>query len=450
MFDKSPLATGLTLQNRYQVVKQLGRGGFGRTYLVLDRHLGGEYCVLKEFAPQVQGDDDLKKARELFNREAGVLYQLQHPQIPRFRELLTITVQGTESLFLVQDYIEGETYLEILNRYQKKQQVFTEVEVFDLLLKILPILDYIHSKKVIHRDISPDNLIQRASDKLPVLIDFGGVKQAAVEAVSLFNPRRSLTRIGKPDYAPEEQLRKGQAEPCSDLYALGVTALVLLTGKEPHQLYDAHQATWAWRSQVDVSRSFATILERMVAYLPRDRYQSALEVIQALQQHQPVVSQMRTLNLTNSPPGSATWFSLPGKSSPNEAPIPNSDTVVVQKPVRYPWQSKVLPLVVIGILGTTGWWIWQNMTYLSILGQPETKIAEKEKITRSDLAKRRKALKISQNDFNRQVDSLFYARYPALKRRPLTEKAEDAKFREEWYLMADKLLYKLEKQQKKS
>ncbi|PSB02919.1 serine/threonine-protein kinase [Merismopedia glauca] len=440
MFDKSPLATGLTLQNRYQVVKQLGRGGFGRTYLVLDRHLGGEYCVLKEFAPQVEGQNELKKARELFNREAGVLYQLQHPQIPRFRELLTVPIQGIECLFLVQDYVEGETYLEILNRYQKKGQVFSEAEVFDLLMKILPVLDYIHAQKVIHRDISPDNLIQRASDKLPVLIDFGGVKQAAVEAVSLFNPRRSLTRIGKPDYAPEEQLRKGHAEPSSDLYALGVTALVFLTGKEPQELYDARNATWQWRSQVNINRSFATILERMVAYLPRDRYQSATELLQALQKNSPQVSRFPTLN----------FFSKPVPDLQTNG----GDTLIIQQPVKHPLPTTLLWLGIIGVLSGGAWGLWQNGLLpipkdFSIFGRTEPKTTQKEDIARSNVSKRRKALKISENTFNRQVDSLFYARHPALKQRPLTNKAEDAKFREEWYLIADKLLDKLEKQQKK-
>jgi serine/threonine protein kinase len=452
MYDKSPLATGLTLRNRYEVVKQLGRGGFGRTYLVRDRQLGGEYCVIKEFAPQVEGDRELEKARELFNREAGVLYQLQHPQIPKFRELLTIPVQDRECLFLVQDYIEGETYLEILN---KDRRVFSEEEIVDLLIEILPVLDYIHAQKVIHRDISPDNLIQRTSDKLPVLIDFGGVKQAAVEAVSLFSPKRSLTRIGKPDYAPEEQLRKGQAEPSSDLYALGVTAIVLLTGKEPHQLYDASQATWVWRSQVNISRSFAAILERMVAYLPRDRYQSASELLQVLQQHQPLVSQIKTVNLTNPQKSQSnpisSWLSSRGKSPSQPATIPNSDTVVVQKPPSRPWQWKVLPLAIICILAASAGWIWQNKGFdFPNWGQPETKTKQTEKAIVSNLAKRRKALSISQQEFTQQVDSRFYARHPALKRRPLTDKPEDAKFRQEWYLIADRFLDELEKQQKKS
>ena len=87
MSESSPLTPGNVLGNRYEIIQELGRGGFGRTYLSIDRNKFGEKCVLKEFAPQVKGDADIKKAKELFEREAGVLYKLNHQQIPRFREL---------------------------------------------------------------------------------------------------------------------------------------------------------------------------------------------------------------------------------------------------------------------------------------------------------------------------------------------------------------------------
>lgn len=437
MFDKSPLANGLTLQNRYEVVQQLGRGGFGRTYLARDRHQRGEYCVLKEFAPQFSGSEELNKAKELFNREAGILYQLKHPQIPRFREMLTVSIAGTDSMFLVQDYVEGETYLDILDRYRKKGRVFSEEEVSTLLVQILPVLDYIHSQNAIHRDISPDNLIKRASDNLPVLIDFGGVKQAAVNAVSLLHPKRAVTRIGKPDYAPEEQLRKGEANPSSDLYSLGVTALVLLTGKEPSELYDSHGATWAWRSRANVSRSFATILERMVAYLPRDRYQSAAEVLQALQPNVPQVSQLKTI--------------LVSGRSPVNAKTSFGDTVIIPQPAKGAKGAILRASGAIFLCGLGVWGLWRANflrlpANLPIFGSSPTKT---EIALIEDLNQRRQALKMSEQDFNRQVDSEFYARHPNLKQRPLTNKTEDAFLRREWYAIGDRLLTRLEKQRKK-
>jgi serine/threonine-protein kinase len=174
---------GLILDERYRVVRQLGQGGFGRTYLAQDLHRFDELCVLKEFAPQVQGSYALQKAEELFEREAGVLYKLQHPQIPKFRELFQVKQEGEGLLFLVQDYVDGQTYHALLDARKRQGLRFNEAEVMQLLLKLLPVLEYIHALGVVHRDISPDNLILRSTDGLPVLIDFGGVKQVAATVI---------------------------------------------------------------------------------------------------------------------------------------------------------------------------------------------------------------------------------------------------------------------------
>jgi len=164
------------LGGRYRVLRQLGRGGFGHTYLVEDVNRFQELCVLKEFNPQVRDKIALDKAQAMFEREASILYQLNHPQIPRFRELL----REGDKLFLVQDYIEGPSYHELLNRRRQYADRFSEAEVTQLLTQLLPVLQYLHSVGIVHRDISPDNLIQRNADGRPVLIDFGGVKQLVV------------------------------------------------------------------------------------------------------------------------------------------------------------------------------------------------------------------------------------------------------------------------------
>lgn len=162
MSNSSPLTVGSKLENRYEIVRELGQGGFGRTYLARDINRYLEPCVLKEFAPQIQGANELQKAEELFEREASVLYKLQHSQIPNFRELLRSQLNGKQSLFLVQDYIEGESYAQIL-----KQRCLSEAEVVELQRQILPVLEYIHSQGVVHRDISPENLMLRNADKMP-------------------------------------------------------------------------------------------------------------------------------------------------------------------------------------------------------------------------------------------------------------------------------------------
>jgi serine/threonine-protein kinase len=156
--QKLPLAIGQTLDKRYRIVSHLGQGGFGRTYLAEALHRFNELCVLKEFAPQVQGATELQKAKELFEREAGALHKLRHPQLPGFWELFQADMGGgVGCLFLVQDYIEGQTYFDLFKSGKRLRQA----EVTQFLCQMLPLLSYIHSQGVIHRDISPDNIILR-------------------------------------------------------------------------------------------------------------------------------------------------------------------------------------------------------------------------------------------------------------------------------------------------
>jgi serine/threonine protein kinase, bacterial len=274
--------------DRYRIVRDIGHGGFGQTYLAEDINRFNEHCVLKELAPAAENQDSLEKAKELFAREAEVLYKLQHPQIPKFREWFTEPTR--QSMFLVQDYAEGPTYQEILRDRTRQNQTFSESEVVTLLTQLLPVLDYIHGRGVIHRDLSPDNLICRNSDRLPVLIDFGGVKEVTASAAKVHDSgvvedygKNNVTLIGKPGYSPEEQLRRGQVSAASDLYALGVTALVLLIGKDPADFYDAFHLTFDWRDKAKVGQGVAAILDKMVAHRVTERYTTAQQVLQALE-----------------------------------------------------------------------------------------------------------------------------------------------------------------------
>jgi serine/threonine-protein kinase len=272
------ISTGTVLQNRYRLLKVLGQGGFGRTYLAEDQGRFNEPCALKEFIPIQAGAYALEKSKELFQREASILYQIQHPQIPQFRA----TFEENERLFLVQDFVEGKTYRDLLNERKMQGKTFSEAEVMQLMRQLLPVLAHIHSKGIIHRDIAPDNIILRQQDNLPVLIDFGVVK----EVVTRFNipgMTEQNTTVGKLGYAPSEQMQTGRAYPSSDLYSLAVTVIVLLTGREPQELYDDVNLTWYWQKYVNVRPGFAQILNRMLTYRPGDRYQSVSEVAQALQ-----------------------------------------------------------------------------------------------------------------------------------------------------------------------
>ncbi len=210
-------------QSRYRIVRQLGHGGLNRIYLAEDTNRFNKLCVLKEFAPQLKDTFALLKAQELFEREAGVLYRLQHPQIPQFRRLFRHKKANKDLLFLVQDYIDGENYHALLNQRLAEKRQFSEAEVKQLLVQVLPILEYIHSMGVIHRDISPDNLILDKDNKLPVLIDFGCIKEVELktqqELKTADNNPISLTdtALGKTGYAPQEQVERGNVYDHSDL-----------------------------------------------------------------------------------------------------------------------------------------------------------------------------------------------------------------------------------------
>ncbi|MDX2213096.1 MAG: protein kinase [Oculatellaceae cyanobacterium bins.114] len=303
-----PIAAGTVLQNRYRLLNILGQGGFGRTYLAEDLGRFHEKCALKEFIPTQIGAYALEKSKELFQREAAILYQIQHPQIPQFRA----TFEENQRLFLVQDFVDGKTYRALLNERKLQGMAFSEAEILLLVRQLLPVLSHFHSKGIIHRDIAPDNIILRQQDQLPVLIDFGVVKEI-VTRVQSSPTMTQATTVGKLGYAPSEQMQTGRAYPNSDLYSLAVTAVVLLTGREPQELYDDVSLTWNWQRLTHVSPGFAQILNRMLSYRPGDRYQSVSEVAQALQ---------ALLNPVAMPP--ATPVAPPGPSATRAgAPNPN-------------------------------------------------------------------------------------------------------------------------------
>jgi serine/threonine protein kinase len=275
----------LILRDRYIPTDKLGSGGFGTAFLAIDRDIPGtihRQCVVKQFQPAGNlSDGQMQLAQDLFEREGVVLTEIGNlsEQIPNLYAYFELTVPSLQPgkqdnfFYLVQEFISGKN----LEQELSDNGNFSEAKIFELLREILNILKFVHKKNIIHRDIKPSNIMRDNTQRL-FLIDFGAVKQVK------FIPGvpGSSTGIYSPGYAPQEQMNGGQVFPCSDLYALAVTSVVLLTGEEPDKLYDSYNIKWDWHKHAQVSPHLTGILDTMLRTSPRERYQSAEEVLEAL------------------------------------------------------------------------------------------------------------------------------------------------------------------------
>ena len=489
--------SGALLGDRYRILRILGQGGFGKTFLAEDTNRFNEACVLKEFAPQVEGEQALRKAEELFAREAGILYRLKHSQIPGFRELFRVNLGVKGRLFLVQDYVAGQTYRSLLEARRNSEVFFNEAEVTRLLLQLLPVLSYIHRFGVIHRDIAPDNLMQRSGDGLPVLIDFGGVKQiAAVVSARLAQQGTGEaaspgTRLGKPGYAPPEQMQQGKVYPHSDLYALAATVVVLLTGQEPQSLIDPHSLQWQWRQALAgvglvLQTRLGAVLDRMLSPALRDRYQSAEEVLQVLEGSGLVATSGQTQSvaastLMSSPSGQKTLAvasaaqrqqgaGIVSKKKGLAAATPDSSVhvtrnIAVSVSARNGGLTRMVGCIVVLFLlpvaGMGGWWAgkaWLNSMAAGSASveskdtavsstetglEPRGNYSREENARKTLLNERRQSAGIERAFFSQLVNEVFWGRYPSEQGRLLSDRSRDKRWRRRWDEVAEELLGQL-------
>lgn len=269
----------LTLCDRYQILGILGKGGFGATFVAINRFGDDKTpCVVKQLRPSSNDPGVYKMAKELFEREAQTLARVgDHPQVPKLLDYF----EDNQQFYLVQEYVKGHN----LHQEVKRNGPFSEAGVRQFLSEILPILQYIHSQKMIHRDIKPANLIRRETDRKLVLIDFGAVKnQVNTIVTNNSSSQTALTAfaVGTAGFAPPEQMAMRPVY-ASDIYAVGVTCIYLLTSKSPKDLgCDASTGEILWEKYVSVSQSFAQVLKTMLEVSVRHRYKSADEVLEAL------------------------------------------------------------------------------------------------------------------------------------------------------------------------
>ncbi|BBD62038.1 serine/threonine protein kinase [Nostoc sp. HK-01] len=263
---------GELLDKRYKIVKKLGEGNFGETYLARDlKRPSKPICVVKRLKPK----HTHPRVMELFEQEAVILEKLgEHPQIPRLLAHCAIN----NDLFIIQDYVEGHT----LRKEIVPNRQMTETDVTKLLHDILEVLVFVHQNNVIHRDIKPENIMRRKHDHQIMLIDFGSVRELGTISIDVYKMIRTSVVVGTPGYIPTEQA-KGKPRLCSDIYALGMMAIEALTGISPHLLQeDPDTGKTIWRDYVKVSDSFADIIETMICDRYTSRYPSATEALQAL------------------------------------------------------------------------------------------------------------------------------------------------------------------------
>ena len=262
------------LDGRYRIIDTLAAGGFGKTFLAQDTKRPGQpQCVVKML--HVNANPQTREvARRLFYKEAETLEKLRHPQIP---QLLAFFEQN-DDFYLVEEFIPGHTLAQELG----SGRVFDEGWVLTFLTDVLQILQFIHNRGVIHRDLKPSNLIRRQGDGSLVLIDFGAVKQLAMEG-EMPKEASHTVGIGTQGYMPTEQ-SSGKPRFSSDLYALGMMAIQALTGVHPRDLpEDVNTGEILWQDRVQVRPELAQILTKMVRYHFSQRYQRAEEVLQDLQ-----------------------------------------------------------------------------------------------------------------------------------------------------------------------
>ncbi|MBH8553080.1 protein kinase [Nostocaceae cyanobacterium CENA357] len=304
--------TTTLLNNRYQVIQVLGAGGFSETFLAEDTHIPSRRrCVIKQLKPIADDPQTYQMIQQRFEREAATLEYLgdSSDQIPQLYAYFSENGQ----FYLVQEWIHGQTLSNIVAAKGNE----SEAAVREILLSLLFVLDYVHSKGIIHRDIKPDNIILRAVDQKPVLIDFGAVKETIRSVVSSANyPTRSLV-IGTPGYMPSEQAI-GRPVYASDIYSLGLTAIYLLTGKHPAELQTNQQTgEIIWQNHAPhVSSHLAMVINQAIKPHAGDRYSTANKMLYALKSASYVAPQPINTAATISLSPVATAQTLPTQIAP--------------------------------------------------------------------------------------------------------------------------------------
>jgi eukaryotic-like serine/threonine-protein kinase len=264
---------GTIVHSHYQIVKVLGIGKSGTTYLAKDLDLiDSPFYVVKKIQTINIDPADISLADKIFENKGSIAYQVgKHPQIPSL--ITKFTADGNR--YLVREYIDGEP----LDRELIPGAIWSQTQVFDLLIELLGILSFVHSFQYIHQDINPHNIIRRHEDGRLFLIGFGCVQDLGNAWQNL--PHDEPKNINDPSYVPYEQ-EQNVSKFNSDIYAIGAIVIQALTGRYPIEK-DAYSYELKWRDEVTIDPKLVKTIDKMVRPDYRNRYQSASEVLEALQ-----------------------------------------------------------------------------------------------------------------------------------------------------------------------
>lgn len=255
---------GTVIDGKYEILKELGRGGMSVVYLAMDKHLNKQWAV-KEIKKRGSEKNDVIVINSLL-AEANLMKRLDHPSLPRIVDIIDNVV----TIYIVMDYIEGESLDKILNEYGAQPEEL----VINWAKQICDALSYLHSQKppIIYRDMKPANVMLNPEGNIKI-IDFGIAREYKEQNLA------DTTVLGTKGYAPPEQY-SGQTDARSDIFALGMTMHHLLTGVDPRK-GDRYVPVRQWNPEL--SEGIEVIIDKCVQPAAENRYQSCSDLLYDLE-----------------------------------------------------------------------------------------------------------------------------------------------------------------------